>query len=127
MYANLNSFKTWALDNNTLYIIVYDEDANNTTNNNIPCIFYGPMVKGGTYTENATLYSLLRTIENMYSLPYAGSASSVTTITDCWRTSGTGSWLGVNKTTTNNYRFKVMPNPATDMITFNCNNTLKTP
>jgi phosphatidylinositol-3-phosphatase len=121
VYNNMDSLKNWTLANNTLYIIIYDEDDDNH-GNNIPVIFYGPMVKGGTYTENVTHYNLLRTIEDIYSLGHAGAAASSAAITDCWK--ATAAISGVNNVAVNNYSFKVVPNPASDMITFNCNRSL---
>jgi len=117
MNSHLSSLKTWALDNNTLYIIIYDED-DDLHGNNIPVVFYGGMVKGGTYTENVNFYYLLRTIEDMYSLTHAGSAATATPITDCWQPI-TG--LGVNNTVNKNLSFTIVPNPASDIVTFNCN------
>ena len=117
MYNNLDSLRAWSLANNTLYILIYDEDDDNH-GNNIPVIFYGPMVKAGTYTETVNLYNLLRTIEQIYSLPYAGNAATASAITDCWLNS-----TAVNKVTTSNYTFTISPNPASDVIKFNCNAT----
>jgi len=115
LYNNLDSLRKWSIANNTLYIIIYDEDDDNH-GNNIPAIFYGPMVKAGTYTENVNLYNLLRTIEDIYSLGHAGSAATATPITDCWRTISAVNNIAAN------YTFKVMPNPATNVINFSCNN-----
>lgn len=121
MFNHLDSLRQWALTNNTLYVIIFDED-DDLHGNNIPCIFYGPMVKGGTYTEHTDLFSILRTIEDMYGLPHAGSAASGTTITDCWKIHTTG----INNTASG-HSFKVIPNPASDVINFNCITTLNTP
>ena len=120
-YSHLSSLLPWALANNTLFIIIFDED-DNLHSNNIPLIFYGPMVKGGTYAEHVDLYSVLRTLEALYGLGYAGSAASATTITDCWRHTITG----INNVTNADYSFKVAPNPASGVINFNCNNPLNT-
>jgi len=122
MYNNLDSLKKWSLANNTLYIIVYDED-DDYHGNNIPVIFYGPMVKGGTYSENVNLYNLLRTIEDIYGTTHAGNAATASPLTDCWRTAYIDA--GVNKVA-NNMTFKVMPNPATDVINFSCSNSVNT-
>jgi len=133
LYNNMDSLRRWSLANNTLYIIIYDED-DEAHSNNIPVIFYGPMVKGGTYPENVNHFNLLRTIEDMYSLGHAGAAATSPAITDCWLTitdtSCSNSVVhpsGVNAVAVNNYSFKVVPNPASDMITFDCNHNLTTP
>ena len=120
-YKNhLDSFLTWALANNTLLIVTFDED-DDLHGNNIPTIFYGPMVKGGTYSENITHYSVLRTIEALYGLPYAGSAATATTITDCWIAPS-----GVLNNTSPDYSFKVSPNPAYGVVNFSCSNQFNT-
>ena len=124
MYDHLDSIKQWALANNTLYIITFDED-DDLHGNNIATIFYGPMVKGGTYTNHETLINLLGTVEAMYGLGHAGSpfASGITDtpITYCWRTHT----AGVNTVATDNYYFSVSPNPASDVVNFSCNNAMK--
>src|SRR5271156_3882240 len=68
------------------------------------------------------LYNLLHTIESMYGLGHAGNSATSTSITDCWLTA-----TGVNSIASANYTFTVMPNPASDVINFNCSATLNTP
>jgi hypothetical protein len=84
LYDHFESLRNWAVHNNTLFIITFDED-DGFHNNVIPVIFYGPMVKGGTYAENLNHFNLLRTIEDMYGTGHAGKAVSATPITDCWK------------------------------------------
>ena len=122
MYNHLDTLRQWALANNTLYIITFDED-DNLSGNNIPTIFYGPMVKGGTYSEHITLYSMLRTIEEMYGLGYAGNAATATTISDCWKVPVINT--GLTNIANYNYAFRVFPNPASGFININCDNALK--
>ena len=52
--------------------------------NHIATIFYGAHVATGTYSEKINHYSVLRTLEALYNLPFAGSSSSATTISDIW-------------------------------------------
>ena len=120
LYTHMDTLRQWALANNTLYIITFDED-DNLSGNNIPTIFYGPMVKGGTYTEHIDLYSMLRTIEAIYGLGYAGNAATATTITDCWKTHTN---TGVTNIANYDYGFTVFPNPASSFVNFTCNNVL---
>jgi phosphatidylinositol-3-phosphatase len=84
LQAHLQEYVTWAKQNNSLLIITWDED-DDTSTNKIPTIFVGPMVKPGKYSAKITHYNVLRTLEAMYGLPYAGHSSSVTTITDVWQ------------------------------------------
>lgn len=79
----LDGYVKWARSNNSLLIITFDED-NGTDNNRIPTIFCGQMVKHGQYNDRIDHNSVLRTLEAMYGLPYAGSSATSTTITNCW-------------------------------------------
>ncbi len=84
LQTHLQAYATWAKTHNSLLIVTWDEDQG-TTANQIATIFVGPMVKPGKYSENINHYSVLRTLEAIYGLPYAGKSASVTTITDVWQ------------------------------------------
>jgi hypothetical protein len=86
LQSNIDAYAQWAKTHNSLLIVTWDED-DSSMSNQIPTIFYGAGVKTGTYSERINHYSVLRTIEDMYGLPYAGAASSATPITDVWSTS----------------------------------------
>jgi len=112
MFNHLDTLRQWCMTNNTLYIVTFDED-DDFHSNQILTIFYGPMVKGGTYSENVNLYNLLRTIEDMYSLGHAGAAATSTPITDCWLTTS-----AVNNVAGSGIEMTVIPNPASTQVTF---------
>jgi hypothetical protein len=78
------------------------------------------MVKGGTYNETVNHYSLLRTIENMYYLGHAGNAANAADITDCWQTVS----IRVNNIANKNNTFNIVPNPASNYISFTSNSLL---
>ena len=82
--TNLAKYAAWAQSNNSLLIVTWDED-NGTSVNQIATIFVGSMVKPGRYGERIDHYSVLRTLEAMYGLPYAGHSAAAETITDVWR------------------------------------------
>lgn len=90
---NIDSYAQWAESHNSLLIITWDEDGGpRGPDNQIPTLFVGQMVKQGQYNECIDHYSVLRTIEDMYGLGHAGSASprgictgSATAITDVWQ------------------------------------------
>ncbi len=84
---NLDAYVQWANAHNSLLITTFDEN-DGASGNNIATIFNGQMVKQGSYGENIDHFSVLRTIEDMYGLPYAGSASSATSISDVWNAGG---------------------------------------
>ena len=85
---HLDTYVKWAMTNNSMLILTFDESytALEDTNlyNHIPTLFVGPMVKPGNYSESINHFNLLRTLEDMYRLPYAGAAATVSTITDIW-------------------------------------------
>ncbi len=80
---HLNAFVQWAKTHNSLLILTFDEGTTTGTNR-IVTIFVGQMVASGQYSEVINHYSILRTLEDMYELPYAGNSTSATPITDCW-------------------------------------------
>jgi acid phosphatase len=73
----------WAKTHDTLLVVTWDEgyDSDNT----IPLLFVGPMVKPGRYAERVDHYNVLRTLEDMYALPHTGKAGTAAAITGCWR------------------------------------------
>lgn len=108
IYNNLSDYVQWAKTNNSLFILTFDED-NYGPDNHIVTIFTGQMVLGGQYSEMIDHYSILRTIEDMYVLPYACNASTATTISDCWSITD-----GIH---TNQIILSVYPNPANHFVT----------
>ncbi|NUR27173.1 MAG: hypothetical protein HOV83_15230 [Catenulispora sp.] len=86
LHTNLDAYAQWAKTHNSLLIVTWDED-DSSQSNRIPTVFYGAGIKQGSYSEHINHYNLLRTIEDMYGLPYAGAAASATPITDVFGTS----------------------------------------
>lgn len=84
LQQHLLNYVTWARNNNSLLIITFDED-DSTAGNHILTLFVGPMVKPGKYTQTINHYNVLRTIEQMYKLPYLGQAATATPITNIWK------------------------------------------
>ncbi len=80
---NLASYVQWAQTHNSLLIVTFDEDDSSETNQ-IPTLLVGPMVKQGQYNEQINHYNVLRTLEDMYGLPYAGNSATAATISDVW-------------------------------------------
>jgi acid phosphatase len=106
IYDNLGTYIEWAKSHNSLFILTWDED-NYAENNHIVTIFTGEMIMAGEYADSINHYNILRTIEDIYGLPYAGNASTAVPITDCWTLSG-----GLNESGDDNNAFSVFPNPA---------------
>ncbi|MBX7046792.1 MAG: T9SS type A sorting domain-containing protein [Ignavibacteria bacterium] len=80
---NLGPYVTWCKTHNSLFILTWDED-NGTTPNQIPTIFVGEKVLHAQYNQYVSHYSILKTIEDMYGLPYAGHSDTAHSITNCW-------------------------------------------
>jgi hypothetical protein len=103
----------WARTHNSLVIYTFDED-DGFENNNIPTLFIGPMVKPGSYSQPDSLYNILRTVEDMYSLgQHAGAAAQATDITNIWKSAPSG----IAAINANSGELKVSPNPASALLT----------
>jgi len=83
-HDSLSTLMTWVMDNDALLIITFDED-DDAHLNHIPTLFYGPMVRGGTYSRQITLLSMLKTIEQMYGLPSCANEADSSAISFCWK------------------------------------------
>jgi acid phosphatase len=81
--TNLDAYRQWADAHNSLLVVTWDED-DSSASNQIPTIFYGPIVKQGSYSETINHYNVLRTLEDMYGTTHAGAAATATPITDIW-------------------------------------------
>lgn len=84
LQAKLSTYADWAMNNNSVLIITWDED-DGSENNHIPTIFIGGAIKPGLYSETINHYSVLRTIENLYGLPALANAANATPITGVWK------------------------------------------
>ncbi|OBG30979.1 acid phosphatase [Mycobacterium sp. E3198] len=79
----LTGYANWAVANNSLLIVTWDED-DGGPRNQIPTIIYGGHVQPGTYTEQINHYSVLATLEQMYGLPRLGYAATAAPIATIW-------------------------------------------
>ncbi len=81
---NIEPYARWALAHNSLLIVTWDED-DSKGDNRIATIFVGPMVKQGSSPQRIDHYSILRTIEEMYGLPYLGESAQAKPVNGVWR------------------------------------------
>jgi phosphatidylinositol-3-phosphatase len=81
--TNLARYANWAVANNSLLIVTWDEDDNGPTNQ-IPTMIYGDHVRPGTYAEPISHYNVLSTVEQMYGLTKTGLAANAPAIADIW-------------------------------------------
>ena len=87
---HFDDYVQWAKTHNSLFVLTFDEDDNNS-GNRIPTVFAGASVKTGVYSERINHYNVLRTLEDAYDLPHAGASASATPITGVWGTDDPGS------------------------------------
>jgi acid phosphatase len=82
---NIEPYARWALAHNSLLIVTWDED-DSTGDNRVATMLIGPMVQRGSSAQRIDHYSVLRTIEEMYRLPYLGESAQAKPIGGVWRT-----------------------------------------
>jgi len=109
VHDKLDAYVQWAEQNNSLFILTFDED-NITPVNKIMCLFIGPMVRQGNYyLKDYNLYDLLHTLEDMYGLPYAGNSINSQSIREIWMLPTDISTISAETITA-----YVYPNPMTE-------------
>lgn len=69
--VHLGGYGVWSKKNHSLLIVTFDEDDYHSENH-IFTVFYGFGIKPGQYSEKIDHYSVLRTIEDMESIPPLG-------------------------------------------------------
>jgi phosphatidylinositol-3-phosphatase len=79
----LSGYANWAVANNSLLIVTWDED-DGGPHNQIPTVIYGAHVQPGTYNEQISHYNVLSTVEQMYGLPKTGDAANAPAIATIW-------------------------------------------
>lgn len=97
--ANLDAYVQWCINNNSLFVLTFDED-DGSSSNQVATIFVGADVKGGSYNQRINHYNILRTMEEVYQLPYAGISADSSAISGIWLSSqpvtytfsGSGNW-----------------------------------
>jgi hypothetical protein len=102
----IDTYLPWATMHNSLLIVTWDEDGDNTASNQIPTIFAGAKVKPGSYTETnlnsnnphvgspsdpgiqtptgtaMNHYNVLSTIEEVYGLTHIGGSLNRRPVSD---------------------------------------------
>lgn len=107
---NMDAYAQWAVENNGLLVITFDED-DGCCGNRIPTLIVGESVQSGSYSDSYSLFSLLRTVEDMYGLTHSGAASAASPLKGCWITSSAAA-----DELSNNNQLEVYPNPAIEFI-----------
>lgn len=83
----IEPYAKWALAHNSLLIVTWDEDYS-MKENRVATLFVGPMVKRGRSAQRINHYNILRTIEEMYGLPYLNESAQARPVKGVWRASG---------------------------------------
>jgi hypothetical protein len=78
--THLAAYASWAAQHRSLLIVTWDEDDGSVANH-IPTIVTGAGVPHSPSAQPATLYSLLRTLEDSFALPALGEAARARTLT----------------------------------------------
>ncbi len=112
---NLDGYIQWCISNNSLFILTFDED-DGASGNHILTSFTGADIKGGSYNQPVTHYNVLRTLEDLYQLPYAGFSADSSAISGIWLSAlaityaftGDGNW-----DVASNWSGNLIPPPAT--------------
>ncbi|MDQ2796150.1 MAG: alkaline phosphatase family protein, partial [Actinomycetota bacterium] len=72
---HLDRYATWARTHHSLLVITWDED-DRSENNRIPTFVVGANVPAKQVSNRLTSYSLLRALEDRYTLPRLGASAS---------------------------------------------------
>jgi len=80
---HLDGYAQWAASHDSLLMVTWDEDDYSAANQ-IPTILVGANLRSGQYDERIDHFRVLRTIDDLFGLPYAGAAATATPITDIW-------------------------------------------
>ncbi len=81
--SRMDPYVQWAKTHNSLFVLTFDES--DTSTNQVPTIFVGPMVQAGDYGERVDHYRTLRTLEEMYGVPATGISASSEPIASAWQ------------------------------------------
>jgi len=104
----MGAYITWAKTHNSLFILTFDEDDGNNLNH-IVTIFSGEMVEPGSYNNACNHYDILRTLEDMFELPYAGNSATATPLIDIWKAVDATAVKELQQ----NISVQINPNPVT--------------
>ncbi|MGC2165683.1 MAG: alkaline phosphatase family protein [Gallionella sp.] len=81
---NIAPYVDWAMKNNSLLILTWDED-NYQTNNHVATILVGSMLTAGKSDQRINHYSVLRTLLDFYGLPGLGNSADAESVQGVWR------------------------------------------
>ena len=80
LQQNLDAYAQWALNNNSLLVVTWDENDDDNTSNQIATFLYGANVVAGSYGTAYNHYNLLSTILGSYGLTAPNDAAGAAPI-----------------------------------------------
>ena len=80
---NIEPYARWAMAHNSLLIVTWDED-DGSAGNRVATLFIGPIVKFGISAQRINHYNILRTLSEMYGLPYLGESAQAASVGGVW-------------------------------------------
>ncbi|MBV9332763.1 MAG: acid phosphatase [Candidatus Eremiobacteraeota bacterium] len=84
--TNLPPFLKYGKNHDGLFVLTWDEAApDKNGQNQIATLLIGPMIKPGKYAQKISHYSVLRTIEDIFSLACTAKACQAHDLTGMWR------------------------------------------
>src|SRR3984957_14362148 len=91
LQANLSGYAQWAKANNSLLVVVWDENADESggtvePSNQVPAILYGANITPGNYNTAYSDYNLLATITDAFNLTGPNNAATAAPISDVFST-----------------------------------------
>jgi len=116
LQQNLDAYIQWAKTHNSLFILTFDEDFY-LSSQHILSLFIGENVIAGDYSETINHYNMLRTLQDMYGLPYTGNSATANPITDCW----IQPVVGINQPDDIFNNALLYPNPANENLQLEVN------
>ncbi|MFD8152223.1 alkaline phosphatase family protein [Streptomyces sp. NPDC059720] len=85
---NLGDYAEWAMTNNSLLVVTWDEDeGGEDEDNRIPTVVVGERVEPGDHDQPNNLYGLLRTLLDAYGLDPLGHSAEAEPL-DIWKGDG---------------------------------------
>ena len=87
LQANLDGYARWAATHNSLLVVTFDEcaGADSASSTPIATVFAGARLAQSVSSSPVNLYSLLRMMDEIYSLPYMGDEGTAPRIEGIWQ------------------------------------------
>jgi phosphatidylinositol-3-phosphatase len=101
LHNNLDGYIQWCINNNSLFILTTDE-IDNTLPPTLLTFITGANIKAGFYAQPITHYNILKTIEDLYSLPAIGEGTDSSAVNSIWLTTLALQLINFDASQTNN-------------------------